>query len=124
MFDGHSLDPAYDELTRQVERLEMLDKMNAFKLVEIPKADEAHSVPRIPLMVQEQDDWIREMFIDAANTKVVYTRDRFRNSFELIYHNLKLAPDSTCPKKLAKEEKTVTIFRVPSKPDSGWKSEG
>ena len=53
--------------------------------------------PKIPLIENTFESQLSETFFENEAYEVVYNRARFRNSQELLYHNLKLKPDPLYP---------------------------
>lgn len=62
--------------------------------------------PKIPLIENTLEQQLSESYLENGAYEVVYNRARFRNSQELLYHNLKLKPDPLYPTLLPDASKS------------------
>jgi hypothetical protein len=56
-------------------------------------SSEHGTAPKIPLILKPLSASMKERYLDNPDYTIVYQRERYRNSQELLYYNLKYRPD-------------------------------
>ena len=87
------------------------DVNRAYKVVDIDTKAEKWfqaEAPKIPLLPNPFDRELTAMYYENAAYETVYKRSRFRNSQDLIFHNLKVRGDPLLTRQQADQQARAT----------------